>query len=60
MSLIAATWLLVLRVLALYSGNTLVAIALYFVFISTHVTTIVLSTIIIQQLWGESSRVGPF
>ena len=52
-SLVVATWLLVLRVLALYSGNRVVAIALYFVFISTHVTTIVVSAIIIKELWGE-------
>ena len=52
--LVTATWLLVLRIVALFSGNKLVAAVLYTVFIGTHVATIVLSSIIIHQIWGES------
>ncbi len=53
LSLVAATWLLVMRVVALYGGNKKVAIALYAVFISTHLVTIILSAVLLAKVWCE-------
>ncbi|KIM25692.1 hypothetical protein M408DRAFT_26018 [Serendipita vermifera MAFF 305830] len=51
LSLVAATWLLVIRVIALYGGNKIVSIALYTVFITTHLVTIVVSGVLLHQVW---------
>lgn len=44
--LIASTWLLVLRVTALYSNSPLVKIGLYIVWIITQVVAIAMATIV--------------
>jgi len=52
-ALITATWLLVMRVVALYGGKRLVAIGLYTLFITTHLVVTVLTFTIILGVWGE-------
>ncbi|PVG03744.1 hypothetical protein CPB86DRAFT_848698, partial [Serendipita vermifera] len=53
LALIAATWLLVLRVQALYSGNVCVSIGLYVAFFSTHAITIIISSFVMADMWSS-------
>jgi hypothetical protein len=52
-SLITATWLLVIRVTALYRGKILVTVGLYTLFITTHLVVTGLTFTIIHSVWGE-------
>jgi hypothetical protein len=52
-ALITATWLLVIRVVALYGRRRLVAVGLYTLFATTHLVVTVLTFTIILGVWGE-------
>lgn len=56
-ALVAATWLLVLRVRALYTTTPWVSYSLYAVFIITHGLTIIMSSVIVHNLWPSVAYV---
>jgi hypothetical protein len=45
--------------MALYGGKRFVVVALYTLFISTHLVAVILSIVILYDLWGEYDLLRP-